>query len=352
MKNNNYASQSTEARNSAIFTVSAYFASENIYKDMNITDDTFNEFYLSSNSLFTFICKALTSSKTYATFYITYGANRYEFSLSKDYYSGNYSINVLDWGNNTDGYEVTLSADIKRIGNKNVAVIAKAIISEIVRHYDAFNEALYMEENATINETPILNEAPTLEDTPMLEDDVVMVGYSVEGLAYVRENLEDVDVVSMLKESMGVLSNDPYTMESIMRGGVLDQEKFADALWDIVWEEHLCGLTDEALESETRYYTDFDALCLQLCGAVAAYNEVMRVVKNNADSVTYGAQGFSWDLFTEETMLTLMANNDLVDMLRKSLFAEVGCSDLLVYDDCLYLWYNNNSWETSIVTAA
>lgn len=197
------------------------------------------------------------------------------------------------------------------------------------------------------------NEAPSLDEAPMLEeDDDVIVGYSVEGLAYVRENLEDVDIVSMVKESMGDLFNDPYTMESIMRGGVLDQEKFADALWDIVWEEFLCGLTDEALESETRYYTDFDALCLQLCGAVAAYNEVMRVVKNNADSVTYGAQGFSWDLFTEETMLTLMANNDLVDMLRKSLFTEVGCSDLLVYDDCLYLWYNNNSWETSIVTAA
>ena len=155
----------------------------------------------------------------------------------------------------------------------------------------------------------------------------------------------------MLKESMGDLFNDPYTMENIMRGGVLDQEKFADALWDIVWEEHLCGLTDEALEFETRYYTHFDALCLQLCGAVAAYDEVMRVVKNNADSDTYGAQGFSWDLFSEETMLTLFDNANLVKQIGDALFESVGCSDILPYDDCLYLWYNNDSWKTNIVAA-
>lgn len=202
------------------------------------------------------------------------------------------------------------------------------------------------------NETPSLEQTPSLEDAPMLEqDDITEDGYSVAGLVYVRENLWDVEIVPMIKESMGDLFNDPYTMENIMRGGVLDQEKFTDALWNIVWEEHLCSLTDEALEPETRYYTDFDALCLQMCGAVAAYDEVMRVVKKNADAY-YGAQGFSWDLFTEETMCTLMENDDLVGMLRKSLFAEVGCSDLLVYDDCLYVWYNNESWETRIVTAA
>lgn len=195
------------------------------------------------------------------------------------------------------------------------------------------------------------NEAPSLDEAPMLEeDDITEDGYSVAGLVYVRENLWDVEIVPMLKESMGNLFNDPYTMENIMRGGVLDQEKFADALWDIVWEEHLCGLTDEALEAETRYYTDFDALCLQMCGAVAAYDEVMRVVKEKSDS-TCGAQGFSWDLFSEETMLTLFDNDSLVEQIRDALFDSVGCSDILLYDDCLYLWYNNDSWKTNIVAA-
>ena len=199
--------------------------------------------------------------------------------------------------------------------------------------------------------TGMIYEAPSLDEAPMLEeDDITEDGYSVAGLAYVRESLEDVDVVSMLKESMGDLFNDPYTMENIMRGGVLDQEKFADALWDIVWEEHLCGLTDEALEAETRYYTDFDALCLQICGAVAAYDEVMRVVKEKSDS-TCGAQGFSWDLFSEETMLTLFDNDSLVEQIRDALFDSVGCSDILLYDDCLYLWYDNDSYKAYIVAA-
>ena len=196
------------------------------------------------------------------------------------------------------------------------------------------------------NETPCLEEAPMLEQDEFTED-----GYSVAGLKYVAENLENIDIKGTICYFMGDLFDDPYTMEQITRGGCINEEKFMDALWDIVWNECLCGMTDEALESETRYYTDFNALCSTLCSNIAAYDEVMRVVKKNADAY-YGAQGFSWDLFTEETMCTLMENDDLVGMLRKSLFAEVGCSDLLVYDDCLYVWYNNESCETSIVTAA
>lgn len=205
--------------------------------------------------------------------------------------------------------------------------------------------------NGAKNEAPSLEQAPSLDEAPMLEeDDITEDGYSVAGLVYVRENLWDVEVMPMLKESMGNLFNDPYTMENIMRGGVLDQEKFTDALWDIVWEEHLCGLTDEALEAETRYYTDFDALCLQICGAVAAYDEVMRVVKEKSDS-TCGAQGFSWDLFSEETMLTLFDNEKLVEQIGDALFDSVGCSDILLYDDCLYLWYDNDSYKAYIVAA-
>lgn len=200
--------------------------------------------------------------------------------------------------------------------------------------------------------TGMIYMAPCLEETPMLEqDDITEEGYSVAGLAYVRENLENIDIKGTICYFMGDLFDDPYTMEQITRGGCINEERFVDALWDIVWNQFLCGMTDEALESETRYYTDFDALCSTLCSNIAAYDEVMRVVKEKSDAY-YGAQGFSWDLFSEETMCTLMENDDLVGMLRKSLFAEVGCSDLLVYDDCLYVWYNNESCETSIVTAA
>lgn len=359
MNNNNFASQSTEARNSAI---------SNIFSKKSVLDFAvyaYNKMAKSSNGNSDKISVVVGNGYRVT---MNCGMDENECRLVLNIYleekNGNRYLKMREYHS---GW-VDMSTEYMACGSwKSVVVYAikdaiESMVSKVLDNYikdgDKWSIAEWEKLSGMVYMAPVLDEAeisvaPVLDEAPMLEeDDDVMVGYSVEGLAYVRENLEDVDVVSMLKESMGVLSNDPYTMESIMRGGVLDQEKFADALWDIVWEEHLCGLTDEALESETRYYTDFDALCLQLCGAVAAYNEVMRVVKNNADSVTYGAQGFSWDLFTEETMLTLMANNDLVDMLRKSLFAEVGCSDLLVYDDCLYLWYNNNSWETSIVTAA
>ena len=152
---------------------------------------------------------------------------------------------------------------------KSVVVYAiKEAIESMV--YNVLDNYIKEGDNYSINlwenMTGMVYITPSLDE----EDDTTDEGYSVAGLAYVMESLEDVDVVSMVKESMGDLFNDPYTMENIMRGGVLDQEKFTDALWNIVWEEHLCSLTDETLEAETRYYTNFDALCLQMCVAVAA----------------------------------------------------------------------------------
>lgn len=264
---------------------------------------------------------------------------------------GTYSL-YGRFSNGTGDYKyVQVVTDVKVWRGKNINLIAHAILEFIEESYNEYIKAAGVNAVAEVSEAPNLEQAPTLEETPMLEqDDITEDGYSVAGLKYVRENLWDVEIVPMIKESMGDLFNDPYTMENIMRGGVLDQEKYTDALWDIVWEKHLCGLTDEALEYETRYYTDFDALCLQMCGAVAAYDEVLRVVKENSDS-TCGAQGFAWDLFSEETMLTLFDNDNLVEQIRDALFESVGCSDILLYDDCLYLWYDNDSYKAYIVAA-
>ena len=278
---------------------------------------------------------------------------------------GTYSL-YGRFSNGTGDYNrVQVVTDVKVWRGKNINLIAHAILEYIEESYNEYIKAEEVNNDDEISMAPCLDEAPCLEDDYTIEevcdgfyeivfndedDDITEDGYSVAGLAYVRENLWDVEIVPMIKESMGDLFNDPYTMENIMRGGVLDQEKYTDALWDIVWEKHLCGLTDEALESETRYYTDFDALCLQICGAVAAYDEVMRVVKEKSDS-TCGAQGFSWDLFSEETMLTLFDNDSLVEQIRDALFDSVGCSDILLYDDCLYLWYDNDSYKAYIVAA-
>lgn len=338
-------SQSTAAVNSAktsfllsATTMSPFFD----YNKKEITE-------LNKTDLVRFITNSICVGKTSTHFILEFGDERYCIYLNKD--GRGYYVTVVETSSKTVQRPVKEiirhNFDCFRLTEKNINNIATYVYDLVADYFYGVYDAETANTEAEISEAPVLDEAPSLEEDEITED-----GYSVAGLEYVRENLWDVEVMPMLKESMGVLFNDPYTMENIMRGGVLDQEKFADALWDVVWEEHLCSLTDEALEAETRYYTDFDALCLQMCGAVAAYDEVMRVVENKADSDIYGAQGFSWDLFSEETMLTLFDNANLVEQIGDALFESVGCSDIRLYDDCLYLWYDNNSWETIIVTAA
>ena len=348
MKNQVNNSQSTAAVNSANITLSAWSKTDFAWKSMEITDETFNGFKLSS-SLFMFLAEAISNSKINTYFILKDSSSQgcgYCFCLSKN--DDGYIVVTEDWSGSDHEYYM---GNKKRFTDGNIGIFADRLYDIIADFYYGIYEAEAVNNAVEVSEAPSLEQAHSLDETPMLEEnDITEDGYSVAGLAYVRESLEDVDVVSMVKDSMGNLFNDPYTMENIMRGGVLDQEKFADALWNIVWEEHLCGLTDEALEAETRYYTDFDALCLQMCSAVAAYDEVLRVVKEKSDS-TCGAQGFTWDLFSEETMLTLFDNDSLVEQIRDALFDSVGCSDILLYDDCLYLWYDNDSYKAYIVAA-
>lgn len=345
MKNQVNNSQSTAAVNSAVVN----FSSNSSYS--NKIEIPVRGF--SRDSIITWVGEAVEVERKDVRFcgWIE-GGKSIEVHLTKDYFSKNYNVDytIFDDGKVNMEKSGSIDLDFKVLKGTNINKAVWAItraLEELPYYFVTSIDSNEIEaiEDAEISEAPSLDEAPMLE-----EDDITEDGYSVAGLVYVRENLWDVEIVPMLKESMGNLFNDPYTMENIMRGGVLDQEKFADALWDIVWEEHLCGLTDEALEAETRYYTDFDALCLQICGAVAAYDEVMRVVKEKSDS-TCGAQGFSWDLFSEETMLTLFDNDSLVEQIRDALFDSVGCSDILLYDDCLYLWYDNDSYKAYIVAA-
>lgn len=347
MMTNNFASQSTEARNSAI---------SNIFSKKSVLDFAvyaYNKMAKSSNGNSDKISVVVGDGYRVT---MNCGMDENECRLVLNIYleekNGNRYVQMREYHS---GW-ADMATEYMACGSwKSVVVYAikdaiESMVSKVLDNYikdgDKWSIAEWEKLSGMVYMAPSLEQAPSLE-----EDDITEEGYSVAGLKYVAENLENIDIKGTICYFMGDLFDDPYTMEQITRGGCINEEKFVDALWDIVWNECLCGMTDEALESETRYYTDFDALCSTLCSNIAAYDEVMRVVKEKSDAY-YGAQGFSWDLFTEETMCTLMENDDLVGMLRKSLFAEVGCSDLLVYDDCLYVWYNNESCETSIVTAA
>ena len=348
MMTNNFASQSTEARNSAVVNFS-----NNSYDSNKIEIPILG---FSRDSIITWVGEAVENKRKDVSFcgYIE-GGKSIEVHLTKDYFSKNYNVmyTIFDDGkvnmeksDSIDlGFKVLSGTNI----NKAVGAITRAL-EELPFYFVTSIDSNEIEaiEDAEISEAPVLDEAPSLE-----EDDITDEGYFIEGLAYVRESLEDVDVVSMVKESMGVLFNDPYTMESIMCGGILDQEKFADALWNIVWEEHLCGLTDEALEAETRYYTDFDALCLQMCDFGDVVNRVVDVIKeyyNNyfpsyLDQFGECVITVYWNRFSEADMMMLIENEEVALAVRDMLLSDNVILDkdgFLVYDDGVYLTVDYN----------
>lgn len=369
MMTNNYASQSTEARNSAVVN----FSSNSSYS--NKIEIPVRGF--SRDSIITWVGEAVEVERKDVRFcgWIE-GGKSIEVHLTKDYFTKNYNVDYTIFDDGKVNMEKSGSIDlyfkVLKGTNINKAVWAITRALEELPYYFVTsidsNEIEAIEE-AEVSEAPVLDEAPCLEDDYTIEevcdgfyeivfnddeeDDITDEGYFIKGLAYVRESLEDVDVVSMVKESMGDLFNDPYTMESIMRGGVFDQEKFTDALWDIVWEEHLCGLTDEALEAETRYYTDFDALCLQMCDFGDVVNRVVDVIEeyyNNylpsyLDQFGECVITVYWNRFSEADMKMLIENEEVALAVRDVLLSDNVILDkdgFLVYDDGVYLTVDYN----------
>lgn len=354
MMTNNFTSQSTEARNSAVVN----FSNNSYYSDkIQIPILGF-----SRDSIITWVGKAVEVERKDVRFcgWIE-GGKSIEVHLTKDYFSKNYNVDytIFDDGKVNMEKSGSIDLDFKVLKGTNINKAVWAItraLEELPYYFVTSIDSNEIEaiEDAEISEAPVLDEAPSLEEAPMLyEDDITDEGYFIKGLAYVRESLEDVDVVSMVKESMGDLFNDPYTMESVMRGGVFDQEKFADALWSIVWEEHLCGLTDEALEAETRYYTDFDALCLQMCDFGDVVNRVVDVIEeyyNNyipsyLDQFGECVITVYWNRFSEADMMMLIENKEVALAVRDVLLSDNVILDkdgFLVYDDGVYLTVDYN----------
>ena len=123
----------------------------------------------------------------------------------------------------------------------------------------------------------LFDEAPELEEAPMLEEDndITEEGYSVAGLKYLAENMPVVPVDAIV-EGVNEYFSDCYAVARNRCMGFYECgfEEFCDIVWSYVWPN---VMTDDALESETRYYMEFnDRLRYMLdngdLGALYIYN--------------------------------------------------------------------------------
>ena len=110
-------------------------------------------------------------------------------------------------------------------------------------------------------ETPALDEAPALDAAPELDadDDITAEGYSVAGLKYLAESMSDVNPYEIIKAAVREYFCDPYAVSQNRVRGFYDAElyDFCDIIWPYAWEM-VKHLADPALESEAKYYLEFN----------------------------------------------------------------------------------------------
>ena len=260
-------SQSAAAVNSANVSISlSYVSSEFRPRRMNITDDTFSGFKLSSD-LFKFIAEAISDSKinTFLILENSTHTNRYCFCFSKDN-DGNIVV-TEDWSGSD--YEYSMGGR-KRFTSGNIGYFAERLYDIISDYYYAIIEAEEIINEAEVSEAPELDEAPMLEDNDITEE-----GYSVAGLNYLAETMPVVPVDAIV-EGVNEYFSDCYAVARNRCMGFYECgfEEFCDIVWSYVWPNIM---TDEALEAETRYYMEFnDRLRYMLdngeLGALYIYN--------------------------------------------------------------------------------
>lgn len=211
--------------------------------------------------------------------------------------AGTYSIMLRCSKSIEESFHTEVVTDIKVLRGKNINIIAHAILESII---DAYNEAVvkyYETEDSTfstINEAPVLEEAPSLEDDYTIEevcdgfyeivfndeddDEITEDGYSVAGLKYIEENMPIVPIDAIV-EGVNEYFSDCYVVARNRCMGFYECEfeEFCDIVWSYVWPI-VCPMSDESLESETRYYMEFDDRLRYMLdngdlGALYIYNE-------------------------------------------------------------------------------
>ena len=285
-------SQSAAAKNSANVSINlSYVSSEFRPRRMNITDNTFSGFKLSSD-LFKFLAEAISDSKinTFLILEDSTHTNRYCFCFSKDN-DGNIVV-TEDWSGSD--YEYSMGGR-KRFTSGNIGYFAEQLYDIISDYYYGIYAVEAVNNAVEVSEAPVFEEAPELEAEPCLNDlslglgdsywseapaldednDITEEGYSVAGLEYLAETMPVVPVDAIV-EGVNEYFSDCYAVARNRCMGFYECgfEEFCDIVWSYVWPN---VMTDEALEAETRYYMEFnDRLRYMLdngeLGALYIYN--------------------------------------------------------------------------------
>lgn len=292
MYNNVNNSQSTAAVNSANITLSAWSKSETAWKSMEINDETFNEFKLSVDSLYMFLVRAISDSKINSCFILKDSSSQecgYCFCFSKN--EDGYIVVTEEWSGSDHEYYM---GDRKRFTFGNISDFADRLCDIIADYYYGICEAEAANNAAEVSEAPCLEQAPCLEDDYTIEevcdgfyeivfndedDDITEEGYSIMGLNYLRETMVDADMEDIVDEAYEEVSNDLYVwLNELFRCGECPKDEFMDTMWAYAWDIiRDKGLSDEALEAETRYYTEFDDIVerrLEEWGLYERYNKI------------------------------------------------------------------------------
>ena len=216
------------------------------------------------------------------------------------------------------------------------------------------------------DEAPELEEAPALEEAPMLEedDDITEEGYSVEGIAYVKENTSEVSMADIIR----AVSEEHWNFESVVKESQwtrFTNDSFRDLIWSTCWAEYLVGHTDEALEAETRYVLDFDSVYDDLfdelwpymstyddsCGGCELWVNAWDVVERAAEIIEEsGARCIDWDNFPNYVMDAFLGNLYGFDTFTERVMSELeggDIVDILPYDDGLHLSFVDDEAEVA-----
>ena len=349
-------SQSAAAVNSANVSINlSYVSSEFRRRRMNITDDTFNGFKLSSD-LFKFLAEAISDSKinTFLILENSTHTNRYCFCFSKDN-DGNIVV-TEDWSGSD--YEYSMGGK-KRFTSGNIGYFAEHLYDIIADYYYAIIEAEEIINEAEVSEAPALEEAPMLED-----DDITDEGYSVAGLAYAKEHTNGVSMADIIR----AVAEEHWNFESVVKENQwtrFTNDSFRDLIWSTCWNEYLMDYTDETLEAETRYVMDFDSVYDDLfgelwpymstyddsCGGCELWVDAWYVVERAAEIIEEsGARCIDWDEFPDYVMDAFLGDLYGFDTFTERVMSELEGGDIvsiMPYDDGLHLSFVDDEAEVA-----
>ena len=355
-------SQSAAAVNSAnvVFTSNC---SKSGYLQMPISNVNYDD-------VITFVGNTIAEQKKDAYFKVRISNGiSMDISFTKNYFSKKYEISYRVFVNGELDYDAcgSIELDFKVMSGVNVNNAVGAVARLIME----FIEAAEIAEAPALEEAPGLDEVPSLDEATMLEedDDITDEGYSVEGLAYVKENTSGVSMADIIRK----VAEEHWDFESVVKESQwtrFTNDSFRDLIWSTCWNEYLMDYTDEALEAETRYVMDFDAVYNDLfgelwpymstydnsCGGCELWVDEWYVVTLAAeiieesmdDSVT---RCIDWDKFPDY-MMTAFLDDDLYgfDTFTERVMSELeggDIVDIMPYDDGLHLSFVNDEAEVA-----